>query len=147
MSCRRPFAFLLFVSLAVCWAAPLRAEEPPPNKVATVEGITEYRLANGLRVLLYPDSSRPQITVALTVFVGSRHEGYGETGMAHLLEHMLFKGTPTHPRVDKVLRERGANYNGTTNDDRTNYFETLPAGDDNLEFAIRFEADRFVNST
>ena len=98
-----------------------------PKKIAAVEGITEYQLENGLRVLLFPDQSKPKVTVNLTVFVGSRHEGYGETGMAHLLEHMVFKGTPTHPQVPKVLQERGAQFNGTTSLDRTNYFETLPA--------------------
>ena len=67
--------------------------------VTTVEGITEYRLDNGLRVLLFPDASKPQVTVNITYLVGSRHEGYGETGMAHLLEHMLFKGTPTHTDI------------------------------------------------
>jgi zinc protease len=122
----------------------LRAAEP--RKIATIEGITEYELDNGLRVLLFPDASAPRVTVNLTVLVGSRHEGYGETGMAHLLEHMLFKGTPQHPDVPKALRDHGANFNGTTWVDRTNYFETLPAGDENLEFAIRLEADRMVNS-
>ena len=117
-----------------------------PQKVATVEGITEYRLANGARVLLYPEPSRDAITVNMTVLVGSRHEGYGEAGMAHLLEHMVFKGTPTFPNVSKALRDHGANFNGTTNVDRTNYFETLRATDENLEFAIRLEADRLVNS-
>ncbi|HEX4846219.1 MAG TPA: insulinase family protein, partial [Geothrix sp.] len=67
---------------------------PTPVKVAAVEGITEYRLANGLRVLLFPDASKPTITTNITYLVGSRHENYGETGMAHLLEHMVFKGTP-----------------------------------------------------
>ncbi|MBI1900626.1 MAG: insulinase family protein [Planctomycetia bacterium] len=138
------FALLGFLVPAVV-ACSLAASADEPTKVVTIEGITEYRLDNGLIVLLYPDNSRPTVTTNLTAFVGSRHEGYGETGMAHLLEHMLFKGTPTHPRVDKVLRERGASYNGTTNDDRTNYFETLPASDENLEFAIRFEADRLIN--
>jgi zinc protease len=117
-----------------------------PQKVATVEGITEYRLNNGVRLLLFPDSSTPNVTVNATVFVGSRHEGYGETGMAHLLEHMVFKGTPTHRDVPKALRDRGASFNGTTWVDRTNYFETLRATDDNLEFALRLEADRLVNS-
>src|SRR5689334_1552140 len=65
------------------------------TKVASVEGITEYRLPNGLRVLLFPDQSKPTVTVNVTYMVGSRHEGYGETGMAHLLEHMQFKGTAT----------------------------------------------------
>jgi len=123
-----------------------RALVAEAKKVTTVEGITEYELENGLKVLLFPDPSRPTVTVNLTVFVGSRHEGYGETGMAHLLEHMLFKGTPTHPNIPKALAERGARFNGTTWVDRTNYWETLPASDDNLEFAIRLEADRLVNS-
>jgi zinc protease len=145
----RTKAPLLAVALAalVFLTAPARAAEPPAlTKVTTVEGITEYKLANGLRVLLFPDASKPLVTVNLTIFVGSRQEGYGETGMAHLLEHMLFKGTPTHPNVPKALRDHGARFNGTTWVDRTNYFETMPASDDNLEFGIRLEADRLVNS-
>src|SRR5438105_15194066 len=99
---------LLILSLAIagCLLSVARADSPP-KKVTTVEGITEYRLDNGLRLLLFPDASQPSVTVALTVFVGSRHEGYGETGMAHLLEHMLFKGTPTNPDGKSALRERG----------------------------------------
>jgi zinc protease len=126
---------------------PARAADTvAPKLITAVEGITEYRLGNGLKVLLFPDPSKPTVTVNLTVFVGSRHEGYGEAGMAHLLEHMLFKGTPTHPAVPKVLQARGAKFNGTTWYDRTNYFETLPASGENLEFAIRLESDRMVNS-
>jgi zinc protease len=132
--------FLVFLC-----ASAARAEDSP-QKVATIEGVTEYRLANGARVLLFPEPSRPTITVNLTVLVGSRHEGYGETGMAHLLEHMVFKGTPTFPNVPKALQDHGASFNGTTNVDRTNYFETMPASDLNLEFGIRIEADRLVNS-
>lgn len=115
-------------------------------KITEIEGISEYRLKNGVRVLLFPDESKDVVTVNMTVFVGSRHEGYGEAGMAHLLEHMLFKGTPDHPNIPKALTDRGANFNGTTWMDRTNYYETLPASDENLEFAIRLEADRLVNS-
>src|SRR5262249_1018128 len=123
------------------------AESPAmPKKVVTIEGITEYRLPNGVRALLFPDPSTSKVTVNATVFVGSRHEGYGETGMAHLLEPMVLKGTPSHPNLPKALRARGAVFNGTTWVDRTNYFETLNATDDNLEFAIRLEADRLVNS-
>src|SRR5579884_3779098 len=117
-----------------------------PRKITTVEGVTEYRLANGARVLLYPDQSRPTVTVNMTVLVGSRFEGYGETGMAHLLEHMVFKGTPTFPNVSKALRDHGASFNGTTNVDRTNYFETMPASDENLDFGIHLESDRLVHS-
>ena len=117
-----------------------------PVKGATVEGITEYRLANGLKVLLFPDVSKPTVTVNITYLVGSRHEGYGETGMAHLLEHLLFKGTPAHRDIPKELTERGARPNGTTWLDRTNYFETVPASDANLTWALDLEADRMVHS-
>jgi len=116
------------------------------EKVSTVEGITEYRLKNGLQVLLIPDVSQPKVTVNLTLFVGSRHEGYGETGMAHLLEHMLFKGSPLFPDVPKALRDHGAQFNGTTWLDRTNYYETMPATEENLQFALELEADRMTNS-
>src|SRR4051812_30931933 len=128
-------------------SGPIRAAETPsPAKVATVEGITEYQLTNGLRLLLYPDASKPTVTINMVVLVGSRHEGYGETGMAHLLEHMLFKGTLNHPDIPRALRDHGAQFNGTTWVDRTNYFETMPASDRNLEFALRLEADRLVSS-
>ncbi len=143
----RRLCFVIWAVCAIAISAPVRAaDSASAKKITSVEGITEYRLENGLKVLLFPDPSKPTVTVNLTIFVGSRHEGYGEAGMAHLLEHMLFKGTPTHPDVPKVLKERGARYNGTTWLDRTNYFETLPAGDENLEFAIRLEADRMMNS-
>ncbi|HEV3439644.1 MAG TPA: insulinase family protein, partial [Gemmata sp.] len=140
-SCFRVLALALLVSVGVT-----KVPAAEPTQIASVEGITEYRLANGFRFLLFPDNSRPLATVNLTVFVGSRHEGYGETGMAHLLEHMLFKGTPTHPNVPKALRDHGARFNGTTWVDRTNYYETMPASDDNLEFGIQLEADRLLNS-
>jgi zinc protease len=134
------------VLLAQADAGKAATERKAPEKVTTVEGVTEYRLGNGARVLLFPENSRPTITVNMTVMVGSRHEGYGEAGMAHLLEHMVFKGTPTFADVPKALRDHGANFNGTTNVDRTNYFETLPATDENLDFAIHLESDRLVNS-
>lgn len=117
-----------------------------PKKIVTVEGITEYQLDNGLKLLLFPDPSRPTVTVNMTVLVGSRHEGYGETGMAHLLEHMLFKGTPKYPKLWKELHDRGADSNGSTWVDYTNYYETLRASDENLEFAIGMEADHLMNS-
>jgi zinc protease len=134
--------------LAFTWVflIGLTAMAEPTVKVAVVEGVTEYRLGNGARVLLFPEASRPTITVNMTVLVGSRHEGYGESGMAHLLEHMVFKGTPYHPEIPKALRDHGASFNGTTNSDRTNYFETMPASDENLEFGIALESDRLVNS-
>jgi len=120
----------------------------PPGVVqgATVEGITEYRLQNGLTVLLFPDASQPKTTVNVTYLVGSRMENYGETGMAHLLEHMLFKGTPTSGNLMTSLGQRGMSFNGTTWLDRTNYYETFPASESNLDFALSMEADRMVNS-
>ncbi len=139
-------AYWLFAAAVGMVVGTTTARADAPRKVSSVEGITEYRLDNGLRVLLFPDSSRPKVTVNLTVLVGSRHEGYGETGMAHLLEHMVFKGTPTHPDIPGAMKERGAQFNGSTDVDRTNYYESLPAGDENLEFAIRLEADRMVHS-
>lgn len=132
------------------WAVEGVFTQPPApqgaERITSVEGITEYRLQNGLRVLLFPDPSKPTITVNITYLVGSKHENYGETGMAHLLEHLLFKGTPKHPNIYQELTERGGRANGTTWLDRTNYFITFPASDANLQWALELEADRMVNS-
>ncbi|MBC7899690.1 MAG: insulinase family protein, partial [Saprospiraceae bacterium] len=126
---------------------------PPPVKipegitrVTSVEGITEYGLPNGLKVLLFPDQTKQKITVNITYLVGSRHENYGETGMAHLLEHLVFKGTPRHPNIPAELTSHGTRPNGTTSFDRTNYFETFAASDENLNWALDLEADRMINS-
>ncbi|MFD1139981.1 M16 family metallopeptidase [Larkinella insperata] len=116
------------------------------TKVASVEGITEYQLKNGLRVLLFPDPSKPTVTVNITYLVGSRHEGYGESGMAHLLEHLVFKGSAKHKNIMQELTEHGTWPNGTTWYDRTNYFETFSATDENLTWALDLESDRMVNS-
>jgi zinc protease len=147
------FALTLFVpsALAADTAAANKARPAPsakaqPEKVTSVEGITEYRLANGMKVLLFPDPSKSTITVNVTYLVGSRHEGYGESGMAHLLEHLVFKGTPRFPNIPQELTARGARPNGTTWYDRTNYFETFAATDDNLRWALDLESDRMINS-
>lgn len=139
-------ALALFITLLGSSPSFAVADPKMPTKVTAVEGITEYALDNGLKVLLFHDDSQPKVTINCTIFVGSRHEGYGEAGMAHLLEHMLFKGTELHPDIPKQLKDRGAVFNGTTWLDRTNYYETLPSSNENLEFAIRLEADRLVNS-
>jgi len=133
-------------SCAQVRAATRTRTVPRATKGASVEGITEYTLPNGLRVLLFPDPSKPTATVNVTYLVGSRHEAYGETGMAHLLEHLVFKGTPCHPNIPQELTERGANPNGSTWFDRTNYFETFTATDDNLDWALDLESDRMTNS-
>src|SRR6201987_446429 len=100
-------------------------------KGPSVEGITEYTLTNGLKVLLFPDASKPTVTVNITYLVGSRHENYGETGMAHLLEHMMFKGSPKNKSIPQEFANRGMEFNGTTSYDRTNYYETMPATPEN----------------
>ncbi len=143
--------FLTIVTAFFALASLVRAQDvPAPEKVVTIEGITEYRYKNGLRFLSYPDPASPTVTVNMTVLVGSRHEGYGETGMAHLLEHMLFKGSKLYPdskALDGALQAHGAvDYNATTWTDRTNYYETMPGSDKNLEFGLRMEADRLLNS-
>ena len=130
--------------------APAPPAPAPPAKATEVrefEGIREYALANGLRVLLFPDPTQSTVTLNVTYFVGSKHEGAGETGMAHLLEHMMFKGSPGHRNVLKLLDERGAFANGTTWQDRTNYYETLPATGDNLAWALALEADRMRHAS
>ena len=129
-------------------AAALFAQPALPPGVAqgpSMGGVTQYNYPNGLRVLLYPDSSSPKVTVNVTYEVGSRQEGYGETGMAHLLEHMDFIETTNGRKIKDEITARGAQWNGSTNTDRTNYYETVTAGDDNLKWALGLEADRMVN--
>ncbi|MCY7345069.1 MAG: insulinase family protein, partial [Pyrinomonadaceae bacterium] len=143
------FSFINSSMLIAFAQTPATTEVKLPAGVergASVEGITEYRLANGMKVLLFPDQTKQTITVNITYLVGSRHENYGETGMAHLLEHLVFKGTPKHPNIPAELTSRGARPNGTTWVDRTNYFETFAASDDNLNWALDLESDRMVNS-
>lgn len=123
-----------------------KAPIPAPIRVTSVEGITEYLLGNGLRVLLFPDPSKQTATVNITYLVGSRHEGYGETGMAHLLEHMVFKGSTKHSNIPQELTDHGARPNGTTWLDRTNYFETFSSTEENLRWALDLESDRMINS-
>ncbi len=137
---------LIPVALLFTFAALAQPPVAGVQKITSVEGITEYALPNGLHVLLFPDASKPNVTVNMTYMVGSRHEGYGETGMAHLLEHMLFLQTKTRKDVKQELKDHGAEMNGSTSWDRTNYFETLTATDENLKFALELEADRMVNS-
>ncbi len=117
-----------------------------PIEVTSVEGITEYKLPNGLRVLLFPDATKPTVTVNITYLVGSRHENYGETGMAHLLEHLLFKGTPSIADIPGEMKKRGIGYNASTWVDRTNYFASFTADDETLAWLLELEADRMRNS-
>lgn len=126
--------------------ASARASIQGPVAITAVEGVSEYRLANGLQVLLVPDDAKPSTLVNMTYRVGSRHESYGETGMAHLLEHLLFKGSPRHPQVWAEFSKRGLSANGSTTFDRTNYFASFAANDDNLRWYLQWQADAMVNS-
>jgi len=137
------FALTLLLGATVAGAQALPAGL---TQVTQVEGITEYRLANGLQVLLVPDDAKPTTTVNVTYRVGSRHENYGETGMAHLLEHLVFKGTPTTKNVWAEFSKRGLRANGTTSFDRTNYFASFAANEANLQWYLSWQADIMVNS-
>lgn len=136
----------LFSAVSALVQASLPQTLPGLQAVRTVEGIEEYSLPNGLRVLLARDDSKPSTTVNLTLKVGSRHENYGETGMAHLLEHLLFKGSSKHPQPWGEFTKRGLRANGSTWLDRTNYFASFAASDDNLRWYLGWLSDAMVNS-
>lgn len=142
---KRPFFIGAVLSITLV-ASPLAFAKEKFDKVSEVEGISEYNLDNGLRVLLFPDQTKETVTVNVTYHVGSKHENYGETGMAHLLEHLVFKGSPKHKDIPAELSSHGARPNGTTWTDRTNYFETFAANEKNINWALSMESDRMVNS-
>jgi zinc protease len=135
----------LFLAFSQSWALTIPAGI---SEIASVEGITEYRVqSNGLRILLAPDDSKPTTTVNMTYLVGSRHENYGETGMAHLLEHMLFKGTPKYPNALGEFSKRGLQANGSTSTDRTNYYASFAANPETLAWYLNWQADAMIHST
>ena len=134
---------LLFGSMQV------RAQADTKKSVVTeasAGGISSYTLPNGFKIILIPFPTASNVRVELLVKTGSKLEGYGETGMAHLLEHMLFKGAGQRKNIKDDLTAMGANWNGTTTADRTNYFETLSSDPNKLDEVIRLEADRFIRS-
>src|SRR5437773_2417707 len=104
--------------------------------------LKETRLANGLRVITVEDRSAPVIAVNVSYNVGSRNERAGRTGFAHLFEHMMFQGSENVGKSEHfmLVYNNGGTMNGTTNEDRTNYFEALPANQ--IELAVFLEADR-----
>jgi zinc protease len=117
--------------------------------IAEADGIREYLMDNGMKVLLVENRVAPVATVLVVYKVGSRNEAVGYTGSTHLLEHMMFKGTPTfnktkNTQIAATLQKIGADFNATTWYDRTNYYETVPS--DKIELAIQLEADRMRNS-
>ncbi len=140
-------AFILLVAVTALRATPVAVEGF--TYVKSRGGIDEYTLdANGLQVLLIPETSAPVITFMVTYHVGSRNEVTGTTGSTHLLEHLMFKGSVNYNRdkgnsVDQLLSRTGAQFNATTYLDRTNYYENL--GSDQLAMVVGMEADRMRN--
>ncbi len=116
------------------------------QEIVMIEGVTEYRLHNGLTILLAPDDSAAQTTVNMSYRVGSRNEGPGETGMAHLLEHLMFRGSPAHPDALAEFARRGLAANGSTTVDLTNYYATFASNEDTLRWYLAWQADAMLNA-
>lgn len=134
----KQFILLFFMTFQAMTSAIAQTTLQP---IHSIEGINEYRLANGLQVLLIPDSSRPSITVNMTYHVGARHEAYARTGMAHLLEHLVFRGTARFPDILQQFSQKGLQANGSTNTDRTNYYATFHADKETLDWYLQWQAD------
>lgn len=146
----RRFAFV-FATLC-CLGVDAGAGSPVPRPAepvldAQAGGFSSYRLANGFKIILAPYPSAATVRIELLVKTGSKLEGYGETGMAHLLEHMLFKSAGRRTDLKSELTALGATWNGTTNADRTNFFEVVAAEPDKVDAALRIEADRFIRAS
>lgn len=137
----------MFLGFVATTSVVTAQKSEKPKLERTIEGIKEYSLSNGLKVLLLPDQSQNNVVVNIVYHVGSKHEGYGEKGMAHLLEHMLFKSTKKLGDIKKMLSDKGGSANGTTYYDRTNYYEVFPYSEENLRWSIEMEADRMLNAT
>jgi zinc protease len=157
---KRVFAFALLFLSARTWAAPAapppdpaKAKAPPAKVAANADpalgalerlalSIQRVTLDNGLRVVLNVDQSSPTVAVSVTYDVGSRNEGAGQSGFAHLFEHMMFQGSKNVHKGEhfSLVTQRGGSLNGTTSADRTNYYELLPSTE--LELALFLEADR-----
>lgn len=135
------------IGLSSVFTLQVSAQSEAPKFISNIEGIKEYSLKNGMSVLLLPDQSQSNMVVNIVYNVGSKDEGYGEKGMAHLLEHMLFKSTKNLGDIKKQLTDKGGIANGTTWYDRTNYYEIFPSNDENLKWALQMEADRMLNAT
>jgi len=132
-----------FVFFLACWAVcAVHAQV----LMRSMEGVSEYRLKNGLQVLLAPNDLQPRNYVNLVVKAGSAVEGFGEGGMAHLLEHMIFKGSPSTRDPMKAFADRSLQFNGTTNQDRTNYFASMNPDPENLHWYLGWLADAATNS-
>jgi zinc protease len=137
-------AALLPLVALLAGPAALAQPKPPPTQSPTA--VREATLKNGMKVLLLEDHAAPVATFSVFYRVGSRNESAGTTGSAHLLEHMMFKGTESRKKgeIMSSLDRVGAQWNASTFYDYTNYYETVPI--EKLEFAVQLEADRMVKS-
>ncbi len=137
----RRLAMLAFV---VVLAVPLRAQSPAPATARLQVPFRQFQLANGLNVILHQDKTVPVVAVNVWYHVGSANEKPGRTGFAHLFEHLMFEGSKNVPegQFDLLLEAAGASNNGSTNNDRTNYFIDLPSNA--LELALFLESDRMA---
>jgi zinc protease len=142
---RLPFAAAIVLAAL---AAPLTAAQAPPPGAPSPAAArlsapyTMFTLPNGLTVVLHEDHSVPQVAVNVWYHVGSSFEKPGRTGFAHLFEHLLFEGSKNvkEGEFDRLLESAGGNNNGSTTEDRTNYYETLPSN--SLDLALYLESDR-----
>ena len=135
MNFKRNLAFLfVFVLIMTSMVAAQKGEKLPPIKYK------EMTLKNGLRVIMHEDKSTPVVAVNLWYHVGSKNEAPGRTGFAHLFEHMMFQGSKNYVDGWRGVDELGGNVNGTTDQDRTYYFEVVPSNF--LERVLYLEADR-----
>jgi zinc protease len=138
----RRFALLVLILLA----APIGAQSPAPTAPAAAIQVPfrQFQLPNGLNVILHQDKTVPVVAVNVWYHVGSANEKPGRTGFAHLFEHLMFEGSKNVPegQFDILLEAAGANNNGSTNNDRTNYVIDLPSNA--LELALFLESDRMA---
>lgn len=141
--CKLCIALSIFISGTLFARSPFQSPQKIETKAA---GIASYTLENGFKIILVPYPSASNVRVELLIRSGSKFEGYGETGMAHLLEHMLFKGAGNRKNIKDDLTRLGASYNGTTTQDRTNYFETVDADPMKVDEILRLEADRLIRA-
>ncbi|MCB9667215.1 MAG: insulinase family protein [Myxococcales bacterium] len=142
------FAIITWLSILLWPLASAASDNDTPEVHATQKApqldfaIQQEVLSNGLRIVLNPDNTVPTVALAIYYDVGSRDEAPGSTGFAHLFEHMMFQGSAnvTKGQHISIIENRGGRMNGTTNSDRTNYFEVLPSNE--LELGLWLEADR-----
>src|SRR5512140_265281 len=135
-------ARLLFLAFALLPAHSIAQTQPQSHVTQIKLDVRRAKLDNGLRVVLSPDHTSPTIAVDVIYDVGGRNEERGHSGFAHLFEHMMFQGSRNVARNDhaKLVSAHGGVLNGTTNSDRTNYYEMLPSSE--LPLALWLEADR-----